>query len=46
MQSQHLWRAVHEEYKLIEHCNVPGGGDAPLPPNAIRPARPPSVPTF
>lgn len=44
--AEHVWRAVHEEYKLIEHCNVPGGGDAPLPPNAIRPARPPSVPTF
>ena len=40
------WDKVDEEYKAIEACNVPGGGDVPLPEGAIRPVGPPSVPTF
>ena len=44
--ADHLWDKVDEEYKAIEACNVPGGGDVPLPEGAIRPVRPPSVPTF
>ena len=44
--AEHLWQKVNEEYVAIEACNVPGGGDVPLPSNAIRPVRPPSVPTF
>ena len=44
--ADHLWDKVNEEYKAIEACNVPGGGDVPLPEGAIRPVRPPSVPTF
>ena len=44
--ADHLWEKVNEEYKAIEACNVPGGGAVPLPEGAIRPVRPPSVPTF
>lgn len=44
--ADHVWEKVNEEYKAIEACNVPGGGDVPLPSNSIRPKRPPSVPTF
>ena len=28
-----VWEKVNEEYKAIEACNVPGGGDVPLPSN-------------
>ena len=41
-----IWDVVNEEYKEIEACNIPGGGEVPLPPNSIRPVRPPSVPVF
>ena len=44
--ANHVWEKVNEEYKAIEACNVPGGGDVPLPSNAVRPVRPPSVPVF
>jgi len=44
--SKYIWQKVVEEYKEIEACNVPGGTTVPLPPDSIRPARPPSVPTF
>ena len=36
---------VNEEYKAIEACNAPGA-ETPLPSNAVRPVRPPSVPVF
>ena len=44
--AEHIWERVNEEYVAIEACNVPGGGDVPLPSDAIRPVRPPSVPVF
>ena len=44
--AEHVWEKVNEEYKAIEACNVPGGGEVPLPPNSVRPVRPPSVPVF
>lgn len=44
--ADHIWEVVNEEYKAIEACNVPRGGEVPLPPNSIRPVRPPSVPVF
>ena len=44
--ADHIWEVVNEEYKVIEACNVPGGGPVALPPNSVRPVRPPSVPVF